>query len=572
MARQRVSLNLYLLKSGVAPARVVRVEATVVDGGSRPEDPYAASGGAWVDTWVLGDEPHRAPLPDRRDTAPALLVRGTPATGGWQSLIQAVVPDAPLGTAGENYGALLFQQVGADVVVWSFGNAWPLIDPNQTVERFGLRVALNALLTSAPAASGRRQVGVRGLTSAIRAAVVRRSTVIAARPAKPTSFERVDHSSDAAAVAEVTTDHKWFDRAAGGRSLRFEAEVFSVADLELYAKEALRLHRRKDYTKDAAYSWIDYTVPVGDRSEIDAVLDELAARATSGTTDIDLVWADADPETYITPKFVCFPGERSGPTASHRTELTWAAAWAWVQSRHPGAPGRDTLRTRLRFFETAGQPASLEVELWQLVVAQATIKGQTYLISDGEVWRASASHIQDIDNVLAQRVQVNPSWLPRYVRGEVEASYNKRAAAQSGHVLLDKQLLRLSGQTPFEPCDVLSADGRFLHVKRKTGSATMSHVVAQALASTQLLRSSADARDLLDAALRAVTPAPARLRELRDHCGSFESRPTAEVAVVIIGSWRGRPDASQLPLLTRISLNSWIRQMPCPAGLVLVGP
>ena len=580
MVRQRVPLNLYLLKPGTTPSQVVGVGATVADAArDRPqaedEMPQSAdtpSGGSWVDTWILDDEPHRAPLPEIRETAPALLVRGTPATSGWQALIQAVVPDAPLAGGGENYGALLFQPVGTDVVVWSFGNAWALIDLSQTVERFGLRVALNALLASPAPVAGGRQVGVRGLTSAIRAAVVRRSTVVAARPAKPTSFERVDHASDAAAVAEVTTNHKVFGRAAGGRSLRFEAPVGTVADLEGYAKEALRLHRRKDYTKDAAYSWIDYTVPVDDRDEVDSVLDELAALAERGMTDIDLVWADADPARELTPQFVCFPGERSGTAASHRTELTWPAAWAWVQARHPGAPGRDTLRTRLRFFEAAGQQPSAEVELWQLLVAQVSMNSQTYLLSDAGVWRASASHIEDINNLLAPHVVVNPAWLPRYRPGEDEATYNTRAAAQPDHVLLDKQLLRLPGQTPFEPCDLLSAEGRFLHVKRKTGSATMSHVVTQALASTQLLRSTAEARDLLDATLRGMTPVPARLQDLRDHCASFDSRPSGEVLVVIIGSWRGSPDASQLPLLTRISLNSWIRQMPCPAGVVLVGP
>lgn len=573
MARQRIPLNLYLLKAAATPSDAVGLAPTVADGvldGSEADDD-TPSGRSWVDTWILADEPYRAPLPEARDTVPALLVRGTPATSGWQSFVQAIVPDTPLVGAGENNGALLFQQVGTDVVVWSFGNAWALIDLSKTVERFGLRVALNALLATPAPASGGRQVGVRGLTSAIRAAVVRKSTVVAARPAKPTSFERVDHASDAAAVAEVTTDHKVFDRAAGGRSLRFEAPVGSVADLEGYAKEALRLHRRKDYTKDAAYSWIDYTVPVGDRGEVDTVLDELAACALGSLTDIDLVWADADPATGVTPQFVCFPGERSGAAASRRTELTWPAAWAWVQGRHPSAPGSETLRIRLRFFEAAGQPPSAEVELWQLLVAQVSMKGQTYLLSDGEVWRASVSHIQDIDNLLTPRVVVNPAWLPRYVPGEDEATYNKRAAAQPDHVLLDKQLLRLPGQTPFEPCDVLSADGRFLHVKRKTGSATMSHVVTQALAATQLLRTTADARNLLDAMLRGMTPAPARLQDLRDHCASFDSRPTGEVNVVIIGSWRSSPAASQLPLLTRISLNSWIRQMPTPAGVVLVG-
>jgi len=580
MARQRVPLNLYLLKAGATPADVARVSQPVLD---TPEQP-ASDGdlspertdledGSWIDTWVLDEQPHRAPLPDDREVAASMLLRGTPVASGWQAFVQSVVPDAPVGSGRENYGALLFQVVGTDLVVWSFGNAWPLIDVTQTVERFGLRVALNALLATPPPTSGPpKQVGVRGLTSAIRAAVVRKSTVVAARPAKPTSFERVDQSSDAAAVAEVTTHHAVFDRAAGGRSLRFEAPVSSLGDLQSYAKEALRLHRRKDYTKDAGYRWIDYTVPVSDRGEVDAVLDEIVAAARGGRADFDVVWADTNPNTGLTPQFVCFPRARSGPGAALRKELTWAIAWDWLKKHRPTEPGHESLRTRLRFFDAPGQPPSLEVELWQLLVAQVAVKKNTYLVSDGEVWRASPSHIADIDNLLAPYVVVNPTWLPRFKPGEDEATYNARAAAQPGHVLLDKQLVRLPGETPFEPCDVLSADGRFMHVKRKTGSATMSHVVAQALASTQLLRTNSDARDLLDATLRGAKPAPARLTELRDHCASFASRPTGEVDVVIIGTWRGAPDASQLPLLTRISLNSWVRQMPCPRGVALVGP
>jgi len=566
MARQRISLNLYLLKRGVAPADAARgVPASDTEG-----DPAVPSTG-WVDTWILGSTPERGPLPNTVDSRPALLVRGTPPTNSWQALLQSLAPDVPLGGEGENHGALLFQPVGADTVIWSFGNGWSLIDIDQTVERFGLRTALNALITAQPPAGGSsRQVGVRGLTSAIRAAVVRRSTVVAARPSKPTSFERVDQSSDAAAVAEVTTHHSVFDRASGGRSLRFEAAVSSLADLERYAREALRLHRRRDYTTDDAYAWIDYTVPVTSRQEIDAVLDELGRVAARGSAAIDMVWADQDPTTGLTPYFVCFPNERSGRTAPHRTHMSWPSAWQWLQANRPGIPGSDALRTSLRFFEAVGRPGP-EVELWRLVVAQVALGRETYFVSDGEIWRASATHIRDINNLLAPYVDVEPSWLPKYQLGELEGDYNVRVAAQPAHALLDKRLLRLPSQTPFEPCDVLSADGRLLHVKRKTGSSTMSHVVAQALASTQLLRMDVDARDKLDEVLRNISPAPARLREMRDHCLSFASRPTASVYVVVIGQWRGRPALTQLPLLTRVALNSWIRQMSVPSRVALVG-
>lgn len=265
-------------------------------------------------------------------------------------------------------------------------------------------------------------------------------------------------------------------------------------------------------------------MPVGDRGEVDAILDEVAAGATSGTIDVDLVWSDADPATGVTPLFVCFPGERSGPKASRRTELTWPAASGWIQTHMPGAPGRQTLRTRLRFFDAPGQAPARDVELWELLVAQVAVTGRTYMVSDGAVWRAGASHIRDIDNLLAPRVLVNPPLPPGYSPGELEDVYNQRAAAQPGHVLLDKQSAHLAWADTFRA--VRRAFGRRSLPTRKAEDRVGDDVARRhpTLASTQLLRTSADARDLLDAALRAVEPGPARLRDLRRHCASFESR------------------------------------------------
>lgn len=529
---------------------------------------------AWVQTWVLGDEPVEAPLPQTRDSPPALLVRSTPTTSPWLGLLAAVAPTLAIDEEQQNLGSLLFQVVGADVVVWSFGHAWNLIDPSQTVDRFGLRAGLNALLTSPPPKppAKARRVGVRELTSAIRAAVVRRTTVQASRPSSPTSMERVDQASDAAAMAQLTTHHPTFDRIGAGRSLRFDAPVSGLPDLEAYAKEALRLFRRDDYTKSTDYQWIDYTVPVSDRAEVDHVLDELYAQATRSKNplDVDVVWADAEPEAGVIPAFVCFPHEQATPSSAHRTDLTWTVAVTWLASKKPKALGHDALRTRLRFYADDCTPRG-EVELWQLVVAQLSVGKETYMVSDGEVSRASRSHIADIDNLLAPHVAVNPAYLPAYKAGEREGSYNVRAGLHGKHFLLDKTLVQIPGQTTFEPCDLLSHDGRFMHVKRKTSSSTMSHMVAQALTSTQMLRNVPEARHLLDAALIAAKPAAPKLASMRDHCASFAARPTGTVEIVVIGSWRGTPDITQLPLLTRISLNGWIRQMPCPTQVVLVG-
>jgi uncharacterized protein (TIGR04141 family) len=569
-------LNVYLLKSTATPAEAVPAlagghiahvpldQATVDDPDVEGNDDQG-----WLETWIVNGDLVPGVLPTERNGTAALLVRATPASPRWLATLRNLVPAVPLAQDQMNFGALFFQPIGSEMLLWTFGNGWMLIDPNTTVDRFGLRVGLNALLSVRAPAGSARAVGVRELTSALRATVVRKATVVTARPSSPRSMERLDQTSDAATMAQLTTHHPTFDRIAAGRSLRFDAPVDSVHDLTRYGVQAIRLHRRADYQSHDDYKWIDHTVPVSDPSEVDAVLDELWAQASSTPPlDVDLVWSDSDLDTGITPATVRLPNERG---KVRRPDLTWATVLAWFQYYQSQFTGHLALRTRLRFFNEPPIEPVASGELWQYLVAQIAVAGQTYIVSDGEVWRASASYIQDIDAELTQHVDVNPTHLPRYLQGELEDAYNTRAAQHGNHLLIDKALLRLPGQTPIEAADLLSTSGLMMHVKRKSRSSTMSHAAAQALGSAQLLRSHALARQRLEALIDASgLPAPT-LDTMRAHCAAFAGRPTVTVQIVIVGSWRGAPHVSQLPLLTRINLNGWTRQMTCDRRIVLVG-
>lgn len=570
---QKVSLNLYLVRAGVSPAdTLLSYDAPSAAEAVGTEVDVSAP---WQRAWVLRNEGEEADfaedvLPQSSDAPPtSLLVRSTPAAGAWQTVLSNVVPNAPIANSNQNQGALLFQSVNGFLVVWSFGNAWPLLDPSRTVERFGLSAGLNALLSTPPPVgpTSRKSVGITGLTAAIRAAVVRRSTVQTARPSSPGSMERLDQSSDAASMAELATHHDVFDRCAAGRSLRFQATVSGLGDLEKYAKEAIRLYQRDDYRKSVDYGWIDYTVPVSDVAEIDTVLNEVWKNANANPPAVvDLVWADSDLDTGVSPAYARLPREQG----VKRRNLPWDGVRAKFAADYPALAGKDALRKRIRFFNDDDSQAA-SIELWALMVAQVDVAGQIYFLTDGEIYRASASHVADINNLLVQFVDVNPSHLPRYKPGEVEGDYNVRAAATKNHFLLDKKLLRLPGETPFEPCDLLSADGKLMHVKRKTGSATMSHVMTQALASTRLLRGEAGARKRLDEVLVAAKPVHPKLAAMRKHCASFAGAASGSVEIVIAGEWKGSPDITQLPLLTRIALNSWAKDLPCDRRIVLMG-
>jgi uncharacterized protein (TIGR04141 family) len=53
--------------------------------------------------------------------------------------------------------------------------------------------------------------------------------------------------------------------------------------------------------------------------------------------------------------------------------------------------------------------------------------------------------------------------------------------------VVDKQLVRLPTYgSPIEPCDLLTSQRHFIHVKRRTHSSTLSHLFAQGLVSGRL--------------------------------------------------------------------------------------
>jgi uncharacterized protein (TIGR04141 family) len=76
-----------------------------------------------------------------------------------------------------------------------------------------------------------------------------------------------------------------------------------------------------------------------------------------------------------------------------------------------------------------------------------------------------------------------------------EADYNKHVAEELGGVLMDRDLIRTPmHRRGIEACDVLLPDGILLHVKDVDRSSPASHLLAQALVSTDALLNDEEAR------------------------------------------------------------------------------
>ena len=72
--------------------------------------------------------------------------------------------------------------------------------------------------------------------------------------------------------------------------------------------------------------------------------------------------------------------------------------------------------------------------------------------------------------------------LPDAGPGESEGTYNKSVQKATNLILLDKKCSRTMG-SEIEVCDLFSPQKQFIHVKRKTRSATLSHLFSQGVIS-----------------------------------------------------------------------------------------
>ena len=123
---------------------------------------------------------------------------------------------------------------------------------------------------------------------------------------------------------------------------------------------------------------------------------------------------------------------------------------------------------------------------------------------------------------------------------------------------MDKKLVTTrSRTTPIEVCDILTAAGRMIHVKRHFGSSDLSHLFSQGFVSAQLLQEDNTFRKAAADKIRQLTSATS--------FGFFEtpSLDTTRFQVVyaIAAPWKGRNLTQALPFFSKVNLDGITQQL-----------
>lgn len=148
----------------------------------------------------------------------------------------------------------------------------------------------------------------------------------------------------------------------------------------------------------------------------------------------------------------------------------------------------DPTKVNVLALDDDARPVGPPNVLYDYLVFETKHDQQTYVLTLSKWYRVADDYLAQIDDAVRQILPPVGLTLPSIYEGETEQAYNARCADENADLILfDRELVHLPGHSSIEACDLLSAAGHFINVKRQTRSATLSHLFAQGTVSLELL-------------------------------------------------------------------------------------
>lgn len=139
-----------------------------------------------------------------------------------------------------------------------------------------------------------------------------------------------------------------------------------------------------------------------------------------------------------------------------------------------------------------------EINHWsafKCIYGELEYEDHQYCINGGEWYRIDSDYVGQINDQYESTTISSFEFLDYLASDGNEGSYNKRVcdSEPEARILMDqKVIMHGGGNSRFELCDILVRDGSFVHVKKYSGSAPLSHLFNQGLTTAQLVRSDSD--------------------------------------------------------------------------------
>jgi len=198
-------------------------------------------------------------------------------------------------------------------------------------------------------------------------------------------------------------------------------------------------------------------------------------------------------------------------------------------------------------------------KLYQCLVSEQRINGRLHVLMESRWFVVADSLVDAVDSYYDSLPQARVNLPAATNAAEKEGDYNDRfAKSDPAHLLhLDAKIVRPGGASSgIEVCDVMTTNGEFLHIKRKSRSSTLSHLFAQGSISAEAFIGDGEFRDKIRAAIIASTDVPIDLQQqwldLVPASNQTVDKSSYTVSYAVITS--AKANQSWLPFFSKLNL------------------
>lgn len=462
----------------------------------------------------------------------------------WVGFVQPIVSTPIAGVLSASASGLLVVEASGRLFGVCFGYGRGLLNSAAIERLFGLKVALNRMDPSQ----------IRSVdTKTFEDMVVTKNTHTSKSSELP-SFG-VDISRDILrAVTGKPRDSTFAKRVSGSDALVIAVDL-QAHDLLKKCSELLSAFQETTYKTN--FGWIDQLSLVNDTAVIGKLSQMVVAQLQSSDTGSThmampepIEWEDNDSFKIAGTKKLSYEDLDLDDYLFELGSDTKKLTIDLLKSR----------KVSVKFGRSGNYDARWTI--YQCLVSEQRIGTDLFVLIEGRWFGVSDSLVKEVDAFATSVVDVAPR-LPTSLPKETEPEYNKRVAGAEPdeYLLLDARINRPGGATTgIEFCDLLAADGTFIHIKRKSRSSTLSHLFSQGTVSAEAFLSDAPFRDAVRASIATLDGAKSRWLALVPSSAGLVRRQDHRVSYVVLAD-SSKPGVDWLPFFSKLNLMQHGRQL-----------
>lgn len=446
----------------------------------------------------------------------------------------------------------------------SFGFGRFLLKPNSYVRNYGLKTSLNTMFQKQ---SPGQEISTARIRS-VDAKTVATNTIHTRRQAdRKATFEAFGLDTQRDFLKMVTgspcVPKEWGTRITGADAIYMNQKI-NLRKFGDLCRKIEKTYQRDDYKE--LFDWVDNVKIITDVDLIKKLENQILTNLINrDTTDLEL----APPELVDWDEIKSFTY-----SVDHDTKHIDLHLKDYIDTLDKknklGELNINKLR-KIHRIEVLDQNENM-LHRWfafKCLSGEIIVNGKTYLISEGDFFEVADNYIKQL-NTFIKKLKECKKILPSSTEDKNEGDYNTDASNSiHKYLLLDKKTVRVSGKTtPIEICDILSEDGRFIHVKRKLGSSSLSHLFSQGTVSADLFLMSQEYRKKVLEKIKKEEEERERHDEHHNFKGRFSKYDLAgidpskyEVVYAIIAKWNNRKFVDALPFFSKVNLRRHVEDL-----------